>query len=345
MKITIHSRTGRHDFETDGRSSLLIAGLANGLSLPYACASGTCGTCSARLRSGSYIDRWDSAPGRSKMAKEDEILLCQCSPEGDCELELKQTVPSVVSDEHVPFFVDATLKSWTMLTADVASWELDLDRPMDYQAGQFVLLSMKGIPGSRAYSIVNYERGSTRIELLVKKKPGGGFSEDLFRENPVGRRFQVIGPLGRSVFKPELGKDLLCIAGGSGIAGMMSILSHADKIGYFARRRGDVFFGVRTMKDAFFLHRLARLAHGCSQIKVFVCLSDETVPSEYIADHPGLQFAHGFVHEVAIREMKGRLGNTHAFVAGPPPAVDAAMRSLVIQGKLSPTHIYCDKFD
>jgi len=281
------------------------------------------------------------------VAKEDEILLCQCSPVGDCELEFKQTIPDLDADEYVPLVLDASLKSWTMLTSDVASWELDLAQPLDYRAGQFVLLSMNGVPGARAYSIVNYEPGSTRIELLVKKKPGGGFSEELFRSSPVGCTFQLIGPLGRSVFKPEMGKDLLCIAGGSGIAGMMSILSYADEIGYFSERSGDIFFGVRTMKDAFFLDRLDRMALASSRLNIFVCLSDETVPSDSVCveKYRGLHFAHGFVSEVAIKEMKGRLGNAHAFVAGPPPAVDAAMRCLVIQGKLSPTHISCDKFD
>lgn len=345
MKITIHSRNGRHDFDADGQSSLLMEGLKNGIGLPYACASGTCGTCSARLLSGSHIDRWDCAPGRSKLAKEDEILLCQCSPQGDCELELKQTVSIFGAEEYVPLVAEASLISWNMLTVDVASWELELAQPMNYHAGQFVLLSTNGVPGSRAYSIVNYEPGLSRIELLIKKKPGGGFSEELFRPTPVGRTFQLEGPLGRSVFKPELGRDLLCIAGGSGIAGMMSILSHADQIDYFTGRSGDIFFGVRTLKDAFFLDRLSRLVHASNQLNVFVCLSDETVTSDCLTQYPGLRFAHGFVHEVAIKEMKGRLGNAHAFVAGPPPAVDAAMRSLVMQGKLSPTHIFCDKFD
>src|SRR4029434_8791089 len=57
--------------------------------------------------------------------------------------------------------------------------------------------------------------------------------------------------------RSTLGKNLLCIAGGSGIAGMMAILSRAATSGYFERHRAWVFFGVRTMRDAFFLDELS----------------------------------------------------------------------------------------
>ena len=49
---------------------------------------------------------------------------------------------------------------------------------------------------------------------------------------------------------PALTKHVLCIAGGSGIAGMMSILARACEAGHFAAWDGHVFFGVRTERDA-----------------------------------------------------------------------------------------------
>jgi len=66
-------------------------------------------------------------------------------------------------------------------------------------------------------------------------------------------RVRLFGPLGHATFHPDLGKDLLCIAGGSGIAGMMAILSLACQARYFDEHRGNVFFGVRTGRDLFFL--------------------------------------------------------------------------------------------
>jgi toluene monooxygenase electron transfer component len=152
-----------------------------------------------------------------------------------------------------------------------------------------------------------------------------------------GARLAVFGPLGKATFDPALGKNLLCIAGGSGIAGMMSILARADAADYFSRHTGWVFFGVRTMKDAFFLDQLSK-----SKAQVTVALSEEDVPQKNA--WPNLRFEKGLVHEVAKRAMAGKYQNVRAYVAGPPPAVDAAIRVLLLDARLTTDNIRYDKF-
>ncbi len=137
------------------------------------------------------------------------------------------------------------------------AFEIELDRPIDFDAGQFMAVTMPGIPGCRGYSMVNFDRRTRRLDFVVKKKPGGGVSEWLFGADRQASRVELFGPLGKATFHPSLGKHLLCIAGGSGIAGMMAILARACQERYFAHFRGDVFFGVRTMADAFYLQELA----------------------------------------------------------------------------------------
>lgn len=343
MKVTIHSRNDRHEFVADGGKPLLFAGLGHGIALPYACASGTCGSCKATVKSGSVTDLWPTAPGKKGFKGGNQILLCQCTPREDCELEVAESVHHSASGSSTLFAVNARVASWKLLTHDVASWELELEEPMTYDAGQFVLVRFPGVEGQRAYSMVNFEPGSTRLELLIKKKPDGGLSGALFASDPTGYQVRVTGPLGAAVFKPDAGKDVLCIAGGSGVAGMMSILESA--LDSFPQIKGNLFFGVRSRNDAFFLDRLTSLVRAAvGALEVTVCLSDTPVPDGVRDDHPALSFAHGFVHEVALKQMAGRLGNVHAFLAGPPPAVDAAMRGLILQGKLSPRSISFDKF-
>lgn len=345
MKVTLHSKTDRYEFVAEGSKALLFAGLGQGIALPYACASGTCGSCKATIKSGSVVDLWPAAPGKKGFKGDNQILLCQCAPGADCELEVNESVHRMTSGSAPPAGVNGRVTSWQLLTHDVASWELELDEPMTYEAGQFVLVRFPGVEGARAYSMVNFEPGSRRLELLIKKKPGGGLSEALFAGDPSGSQVRVTGPLGAAVFKPAAGKDLLCIAGGSGVAGMMSILEHAEASGFFPQRSGHFFFGVRSMRDAFFLDRLASLARfALGALDITVCLSDTPVPDGVREQYPALSFAHGLVHEVALKQMAGRLANVHAFLAGPPPAVDAAMRGLVLQGKLSPRSISFDKF-
>jgi toluene monooxygenase electron transfer component len=125
---------------------------------------------------------------------------------------------------------------------------------------------------------------------------------------------------------------------------MRSILARAAHDGYFTQYRGDVFFGVRRMKDAFFLREFSEFLERCGEkLAITVALSDEDVPPSASAEYPRLKFDRGFVHEVAGRHMAGRYQNVRAYVAGPPPAVDAAIRTLLF-AKLTTDNIRYDKF-
>ena len=50
------------------------------------------------------------------------------------------------------------------------------------------------------------------------------------------------------------------------------------------------------------------------------------------------------VHEVAKRAMAGKYHDVRAYVAGPPAAVDAAIRVLLLEAKLTTDNIRYDKY-
>jgi toluene monooxygenase electron transfer component len=182
------------------------------------------------------------------------------------------------------------------------------------------------------------------IELVVKRKPGGGFSDWLFSAPQGDPEVAVFGPLGRAVFRPREEKNIVCIAGGSGIAGIMSILECAVQVDYFRSHKGSVFFGVRTLQDAFYLEPLARyVASSHGNLEVMIALSDEVAMAAVHADYPLLRLAGGFVHEVAAKAMAGGAEDAIAYVAGPPIMVDGAIRELIICGMPS-RDIRYDKF-
>jgi toluene monooxygenase electron transfer component len=170
-------------------------------------------------------------------------------------------------------------------------------------------------------------------------------SEWLFGEGVEGTHLGLFAPLGHATFEPGLPKHLFCIAGGSGIAGMMSILERASAAGHFAGRDGHVFFGVRAGHDGFFLDELQALqARHPARLAVTIALSDEDVPASLPAAYPGLSLARGFVHAVAGERMAGRFADVRAYVAGPPPMVDASLRLLLREARLAPADIRYDKF-
>jgi toluene monooxygenase electron transfer component len=193
--------------------------------------------------------------------------------------------------------------------------------------------------------MVNFERAARRLSFVVKKKPGGAVSEWLFGDGVDATRLGLFAPLGHATFVPGLQKHVLCIAGGSGIAGMMSILERAGEAGHFAGWDGHIFFGVRSERDGFFLGELQALqASHPARLAVTVALSDEDVPASLPAAYPGLAFTRGLVHAVAGERMKGRFADVRAYVAGPPPMVDASLRLLLREARLSPADIRYDKF-
>jgi toluene monooxygenase electron transfer component len=99
------------------------------------------------------------------------------------------------------------------------------------------------------------------------------------------------------------------------------------------------------MKDAFFLQQLSAFRDEFpGNLTITVALSDEDVPATAAQEFPSLEFARGFVHEVAKRGMAGKYANVRAYLAGPPPAVDAAIRVLLLEAKLTTDNIHYDKF-
>lgn len=345
MKIVVNARNGARDFACEPGEKILHAALRSGVELSYECATGTCGTCKARLVSGRAESAWPDAPGRRYLKSEAEILTCQSVARDDCALEVGAPLKSREADAPMPRALAGVVRARRSLTHDVATFDVDLDGPIDFDAGQFALLTVPGIVGARAYSMVNFHRGAERLSFVVKKKPGGGVSEWLFGDDVDGKPLGLFAPLGHATFHPTVRKHVLCIAGGSGIAGMMSILALACGAGHFDAWDGHVFFGVRTGRDGFFLEELeAFRARYPARLSVTVALSDEDVPASLAGAYPGFAFARGFVHAVAGERMKDRFADVRAYVAGPPPMVDASLRLLLREARLPPAEIRYDKF-
>ena len=332
MKITVQNKNAELAFDCGDDEPILYAGLRQGINLPFECATGTCGTCRARVMSGEVNVRWKEAPGGARLKPEKgDILMCQTRPRSDCVLRVPSEL--LISEKSRPEPRKGIIRGLRRLTKDVAHFDLHLSKPMTFEAGQFVVLEAAGVPGGRAYSMVNFDADIDKLELVLKRKPGGRFSDWMFDELKDEAEVEVFGPLGRAVFRPEEARDVVCIAGGSGIAGMMSILECAVRADHFRNHRGVVFFGVRTLADTFYLAQLSRFAeasHG--NLEVTLALSDEVAATPLHDEFTALKLESGMVHEVAAKGLAGRERDFLTYVAGPPVMVDSALRSLIAGG-------------
>lgn len=81
-----------------------------------------------------------------------------------------------------------------------------------------------GYEARRSYSITSAP-GSSELELLIERLPNGEVSPFIADELQLGEILEIRGPIGRhSTWTPSNRRPIALIAGGSGIAPLMSIV-------------------------------------------------------------------------------------------------------------------------
>lgn len=352
MKITVARKVGESlCFDANSGEKVLHAALRSRLTVPYECATGTCGSCRAKLVSGELDQCWSNAPGRKALkVNRGEFLMCQCVAQSDCEIRIPAVVEVKELEVPVPAHIAGSISGFKNLTGDVMSFSVSLQQEMSFQAGQFILLQLPGVEGARAYSMVNYATRTRQLEFVIKRFKGGKCSEWFFDKTNQNSDVTLFGPLGHAVFEPQLEHDLLLLAGGSGIAGMMAILEQADQIGYLRTYNIDLIFGVKSAQDTFYLPILRKhAAKYPDTLQISIALSEAQNADDNhgmtgdLADLPAnLKIAQGFVHEL-VSETRANT-NTMGFIAGPPPMVDASIRELIVGKEFDVDRIRYDKF-
>ncbi len=294
---------------------------------------------------GTTRNAWEEAPGRKyTRAERNEILTCQSVALSALALSLPGAF-SAKPPRIAPDYFSGTIVHSRSLVTDVIEFDVELDRPMNFDAGQFVLLEFEAVTGARSYSMVNFEPESRVLRFLVKRFPGGALTEWMFSHPLDGTRVKIFGPLGRASFDSGEIRHVICIAGGSGIAGMMSILESGKRDAHFDNHDMQVFFGIRTLQDAFYLDELKEhTLRSPDRVRITLGLSHEEPSESARAQHPELEFDQGFIHEIAKRALAESPGDTMIYVAGPPPMVDATLRMLLLELKHSGSQIRYDKF-
>jgi NAD(P)H-flavin reductase/ferredoxin len=324
------------DVECAADETILFAGLRAGLALPYECASGGCGTCRARLVAGQVANRWPGATGLSERdrRKGDRILMCQSVPDGPCHLRVP--IRDAAPGEPRPARLMGRLAERELLTADIARFVIGTGRPFPYLPGQFVQLEFAdGV--RRAYSMTHPKRHhrQTKLELLVRAKPGGAASGWLFSRLCPGADLVVEGPYGRAYAQSQPDRPVVCLAGGTGLAPVLAI---AGQLAAEAPDRAlRLYVGARRAQDLVLTDRLAALAGS----GVTVILVTE---QECGATLPRLgRIRTGLALDHLARDITDLSGHD-VYVAGPTPMIDATLRRLVRDGTASADQIFFDRF-
>lgn len=350
MKITITNGDAYVKYEPLHGERILYSGLRNGFNLSYECAIGTCGSCVAKKVSGTAEWLWTNAPNKQILESEDKILMCQCVARSDLTLKINQKAIETKSHDSTPnpsWFVGKITRS-EEIAPDVKSLTIQLPSPIKFLAGQFAVLEFSEIPGFRAWSMTNYEPETTTLDFVIKRKPGGKLSEILFESKDLSPKIiNLFGPLGKAYYETHNPNNLICIAGGTGVAGMLSILKSFAANNEKSSKNAQLFFGVRKNQDLFFGNELNNLVdQGKGAIEVNIAISDDEIDKNLKERFPLLNFEKGLVHDVALQKIKTEdLSRSIAYIAGPPPLVNACIKIFLLELKFQSNRIFFDKFN
>lgn len=177
-----------------------------------------------------------------------------------------------------------------------------------FRAGQYVSLQMKigDSVVSRPYSIVSTPQQALENKLVLAVENAGFVSEYLNKSAKVGDRFVMTEPSGEFHYETlRDSKDIICIAGGSGITPFLSMAgSMADGDESYSML---LFYGARTAAQLAYKAELDALAERCKGLKVVYVLSDE--------EQPGCE--KGFVSAELMKKYTDLTDHTF-FLCGPP---------------------------
>jgi len=291
-----------------------------GVPISHSCLAGRCGTCRCTL-SGLTPPR----AGRGAAS----VLACQTTLSEDSVVTVPEVDEIVV---HPARIIKATVVELDAPTHDVRIVRLKPNRKLSFSAGQYATLRF-GNGLARPYSMANVADDEL-MEFHVRVVPGGLVSGYVAHQLEPGDAVQVSGPLGTAYLRRKHTGPMLCVAGGTGLAPILSIVGSALAAGM----TNDIhlYFGVRTPGDVYGLHTLRALealAGGRLQAHVVVAEPDAGT---------GAALRGGMLPD-AIRRDLSDCTDWRGYLCGSPGMVDAVGATLAGLG-MRDEHIHADAF-
>ncbi|QGV77461.1 globin domain-containing protein [Streptomyces ficellus] len=204
------------------------------------------------------------------------------------------------------------------------------DSPYSYAAGQYVSVETPWWPRQwRSYSPANAPREDGTLTFHVRAVAGGSVSTALVHRSRVGDRLTLGPATGDMVLDTAVFENLLCVAGGTGLAPVRALVEEVARRG--GRHQVELFLGARTSAELYGVDDMLRMAQRHHWLTIRGAVSDEYTPGlrgslpEVLAE-----YGPWFEHDV--------------YLSGPPRMIVSARETLTLHGTL-PERIHHDPFD
>jgi naphthalene 1,2-dioxygenase ferredoxin reductase component len=311
--------------DVEAGANLLDALRAAQVQVSYSCMAGRCGTCRCKVVAGEVLDA-----GRVQQHPLDNgsgyVLACQTFVTEPCTIEIPEPDEVVV---HPARIVKATVVAVEQLTHDIRRVVLKPARPIEFSPGQYAQLQFTP-EHVRPYSMAGLADDGT-LEFHVRVVPGGRVSGFVATQLQPGDSVRVSGPLGTAYLRRRHAGPMLCVAGGTGLAPILSILRGALSVGM--ANPVHLYVGVRSPRDIYGLDWLLELQARHPAFHLHIVVTSGGDPREQRC---------GLVTD-AIAADHPRLDGWRAYLCGSPPMVEAAT-VLARQRGVAPEHIHADAF-
>ncbi|MCW0213530.1 MAG: FAD-binding oxidoreductase [Pseudonocardia sp.] len=207
-------------------------------------------------------------------------------------------------------------------------WELAVvtvqtDQPVPYLPGQYLSVETPMRPRLWRYlSPANAPRPDNTLEFHVRSVPNGWASRAIVAHSEVGQTWRIGPPMGRMSLNPDSGRDLLMVAGGTGMAPIKALLDDLVRRPKDAERpRVQVFVGGRTWEDLYDFPALRTLSYDHPWLDVVPVVEEEDGTS-------GAE--QGTLADVIARY--GSWADHDVLVCGSPTMIRATVSRMLVAG-------------
>lgn len=320
--------------EVEDGQTILQAALRQGVWLPFACGHGTCATCKVQVVEGE-ADHGAASPFALMDMERDEgkVLACCAMPMSDMVIEADVDVDPDFAGHHVEDY-RGVVSALVDLSPTIKGLHIKLDRPMQFQAGQYINLALPGIEGTRAFSLANPPSQADEVELHIRLVEGGVATGFIHQQLKVGDAVELSGPYGQFFVRDSQDGDLIFIAGGSGLSSPQSMI--LDLLAQGDQRQITLFQGARNRAELYNRELFEELAARHPNFCYVPALSQAAEDGDWSG-------FRGYVHDAAKKHFDGRFSGQKAYLCGPPPMIDAAITTLM-QGRLFERDIFMERF-
>lgn len=302
----------------DGQQ-VIEAAAAAGFVLPSQCGQGTCGTCHGTARGAYRLGAHSPAALPPEQAEAGGVLLCRTYPLGPVGVQVSYPRSRIIEGGIARR--DAEILELAPVARDGMWLRLQLGPDesggtgAEFDPGQFMELQVPGDERRRAYSIANTANWDGVLEFFIRLHPGGYFSEFLKRAAP-GDPLIAHGPLGAFGLRDSGLRPRWFVAGGTGLAPVLSMLRRMAEWGEPQPTR--LFLGISEVADHPDLQALRDLESELPQFELVECVWHPD---------PGWTGTSGTPADAVAKALAAGGPTPDLYVCGPPALVDAVQRA------------------